>query len=149
LNFALRNVDGQDSGFMSNAFLASVLGAGERLVSRFFFLPSGNEPPCEGVWVLEDVMLVPEHVVWGPGLVWVLEDVMLVPGHVVWGPGLVWVLQQIGAVPKKKSVSSRGFKRPFSGRAAHPAAIFLQSASAHRNDVSFSTVYSQFVSFCH
>ena len=129
MNFALRNVDGQDSGFMSNAFLASVLGAGERLVSRFFFLPSGNEPPCEGVWVLEDVMLV--------------------PGHVVWGPGLVWVLQQIGAVPKKKSVSSRGFKRPFSGRAAHPAAIFLQSASAHRNDVSFSTVYSQFVSFCH
>ena len=54
------------------AFLASVLGAGERLVSRFFFFPSGNESPCEGVWVLEDVMLVPENVVWGPGLVWVL-----------------------------------------------------------------------------
>jgi len=90
-------------------------------------------------------MLVPQHVTWRPGLVWVLEDVMLVPGHVVWGPGLVWVLQQVGAVPKKKSVSPRGFKRPFFGRAAHPAAIFLQLACAHRNDISFSAVYSQSV----
>jgi hypothetical protein len=47
---------------------------------------------------------------------------------------------------EEKNLCPRGESNPpFSGRAAHPAAILLQSASAHRNDISFSTVYT----LCH
>lgn len=73
---------------------------------------------------------------------------MLVPELVVWGPGLVWVLQQVGTVRREKSVPPRGFKPAFSGRALHPTAIFPQSSCACRDDTSLSTVDSHFASFC-
>jgi len=69
-------------------------------------------PRCEGVWVLEDVMLVPEHV--------------------VWGPSLVWVLQQVGAVPKRKICAPWGIQTRILWSRRTFAAIFLQSACAHR-----------------
>lgn len=49
-------------------------------------------PRCEGVWALEDAMLVPEHV--------------------VWGPALVWALQQVGAVPKRNVCAREGIQAP-------------------------------------
>jgi hypothetical protein len=75
---------------------------------------------------------------------------MLVPEHVVWSPGLVWVLQEFGAVPRRNICAPEGIQTPIlcSRLVSHPAAVFLQSACARRNDISFSTVYGHSVSFC-
>ena len=94
-------------------------------------------PRCEGVWVLEDVMLVPEPVVWGPRHVWVLEQVGAVPKRKICAPGeiqtriIVWscsVQREAPHIPLLYCCS----------QLAHIVAIFR----------SFVTVCSRFVLFC-